>query len=100
MVNNALGSHANLSTLLAQSVNNANQTSVSPSLLTGSDLQAINDLQTNAPKITDGLLSQLNNETLDMNVAISREIYKSVLTHCNFTSFLIKVKCCKFILRK
>ena len=64
MVNNALGSHANLSTLLAQSVNNANQTSVSPSLLTGSDLQAINDLQTNESKITDGLLSQLNNETL------------------------------------
>ena len=64
MVNSTLGSQANLSTLLAQSVNNTNQTSVSPSLLTGSDLQAINDLQTNAPKITDGLLSQLNNETL------------------------------------
>ncbi|WP_024593005.1 MULTISPECIES: hypothetical protein [unclassified Pseudoalteromonas] len=69
MVNNALGSQSNLSTLLAQSVNNTNQTSVSPSLHTSSDLQAINDLQTNAPKITDELLSQLNNETIDEALA-------------------------------
>ncbi|WP_024596117.1 MULTISPECIES: hypothetical protein [Pseudoalteromonas] len=74
MVNNALGSHANLSTLLAQSVNNANQTSVSPSLLTGSDLQAINDLQTNAPKISDELLSQLNNETIDEALASNQKV--------------------------
>ncbi|MBB1325400.1 hypothetical protein H5089_07745 [Pseudoalteromonas sp. SR45-1] len=74
MVNSTLGSQANLSTLLAQSVNNTNQTSVSPSLLTGSDLQAINDLQTNAPKITDGLLSQLNNETLDETLASNQKV--------------------------
>ena len=74
MVNNALGSQSNLSTLLAQSVNNANQTSVSPSLLTGSDLQAINDLQTNAPKISDELLSQLNNETIDEALASNQKV--------------------------
>ncbi|MFL3652660.1 MAG: hypothetical protein ACI6PR_15730 [Pseudoalteromonas sp.] len=74
MVNNALGSQSNLSTLLAQSVNNANQTSVSPSLLTGSDLQAINDLQTNAPKISDELLSQLNNHTIDEALASNQKV--------------------------
>ncbi|WP_350603867.1 hypothetical protein [Pseudoalteromonas sp. SMN1298-MNA-CIBAN-0114] len=74
MVNNVLGSQANLSTLLAQSVNNANQSSVSPSLLTGSDLQAINDLQTNAPKISDELLSQLNNETIDEALASNQKV--------------------------
>ncbi|NMP79810.1 hypothetical protein HHE92_08375 [Pseudoalteromonas arctica] len=74
MVNNALGSQSNLSTLLAQSVNNANQTSVSPSLLTGSDLQAINDLQTNAPKISDELLSLLNNETIDEALASNQKV--------------------------
>ncbi|MBB1296974.1 hypothetical protein [Pseudoalteromonas sp. SR41-7] len=74
MVNNALGSHANLSTLLAQSVNNANQSSVSPSLHTSSDLQAINYLQTNESKITDGLLSQLNNETLDEALASNQKV--------------------------
>ncbi|MEI8625936.1 hypothetical protein P4S67_18500 [Pseudoalteromonas sp. B137] len=80
MVNNALGSHANLSTLLAQSVNNANQSSVSPSLHTSSDLQAINYLQTNAPKITGGLLSQLNNETLD-EALVSNQKVEDVLKH-------------------
>ncbi|MBH0017794.1 hypothetical protein [Pseudoalteromonas sp. NGC95] len=83
MVNNALGSQSNLSTLLAQSVNNANQTSVSPSLLTGSDLQAINDLQTNAPKISDELLSQLNNETIDEALASNQkagDVLKQQLT--------------------
>ncbi|MDO6463430.1 hypothetical protein [Pseudoalteromonas carrageenovora] len=74
MVNNALGSQSNLSILLAQSVNNANQTSVSPSLLTGSDLQAINDLQTNAPKISDELLSQLNNHTIDEALASNQKV--------------------------
>lgn len=74
MVNNALGSQSNLSTLLAQSVNNANQTSVSPSLLTGSDLQAISDLQTNAPKISDELLSQLNNETIDEALVSNQKV--------------------------
>ena len=74
MVYNALGSRSNLSTLLAQSVNNANQTSVSPSLLTGSDLQAINDLQTNAPKISDELLSQLNNHTIDEALASNQKV--------------------------
>ena len=28
------------------------------------------------------------------------KIHKYLSMHCNFTSFLIKVKCCKFILRK
>ena len=74
MVYNALGSQSNLSTLLAQSVNNANQTSVSPSLLTGSDLQAINDLQTNAPKTSDELLSQLNNHTIDEALASNQKV--------------------------
>ncbi|MDN3381532.1 hypothetical protein QL995_02405 [Pseudoalteromonas sp. APC 3358] len=74
MVNNALGSQSNLSTLHAQSVNNADQTSVSPSLLTGSDLQAINDLQTNAPKISDELLSQLNNETIDEALVSNQKV--------------------------
>ncbi|MEN8636650.1 hypothetical protein ABFV74_13170 [Pseudoalteromonas distincta] len=74
MVNNALGSQSNLSTLLAQSVNNANQTSVSPSLLTGSNLQAINDLQTNAPKISDELLSQLNNEAIDEALVSNQKV--------------------------
>ena len=74
MVNNALGSQSNLSTLLAQSVNNANQSSVSPSLHTSSDLQAINDLHINAPKITDELLSQLNNETIDEALASNQNV--------------------------
>lgn len=74
MVNSALGSQANLSTLLAQSVSNATQSSVSPSLHTSSDLQAINDLQTNESKITDGLLSQLNNETLDEALASNQNV--------------------------
>ncbi|ALQ10534.1 hypothetical protein WNY97_16225 [Pseudoalteromonas fuliginea] len=67
MVNNAFGSLANLNTLLAQSVNNTNQTSVTPTLHTSGDLQAINDLQTNAPKISDELLSQLNSESIASN---------------------------------
>lgn len=74
MVNSTLGSQANLSTLLAQSVSNATQSSVSPSLHTSSDLQAINDLQTNESKITDGLLSQLNNETLDEALASNQNV--------------------------
>ncbi|MDQ2042840.1 hypothetical protein NRL14_03710 [Pseudoalteromonas sp. 20-92] len=67
MVNNAFGSLANLNTLLAQSVNNTNQSSVTPTLHTSGDLQAINDLQTNAPKISDELLSQLNSESIASN---------------------------------
>ncbi|KAA1153384.1 hypothetical protein EU510_06190 [Pseudoalteromonas sp. FUC4] len=74
MVNNIFGSQANLSALLAQSVNNTNQSSVSPSLLTSSDLQAINDLHINAPKITDELLSQLNNETIDEALASNQKV--------------------------
>ncbi|MEI8704134.1 hypothetical protein [Pseudoalteromonas sp. B62] len=74
MVNNVFGSLANLNTLLAQSVNNTNQTSVTPALHTSGDLQAINDLQTNAPKISDGLLSQLNNETLDEALASNQKV--------------------------
>ncbi|MBQ4859133.1 hypothetical protein [Pseudoalteromonas sp. MMG007] len=74
MVNSTLGNHANLSALLAQSVNNTNQSSVSPSLHTSSDLQAINALHTNAPKITDELLSQLNNETIDEALASNQKV--------------------------
>ena len=74
MVNSTLGNHANLSALLAQSVNNTNQSSVSPSLHTSSDLQAINDLQTNAPKISYVLLSQLNNETIDEAPASNQKV--------------------------
>ena len=74
MVNNVFGSLANLNTLLAQSVNSTNQTSVTPTLHTSGDLQAINDLQTNAPKISDGLLSQLNNETLDEALASNQNV--------------------------
>ena len=79
MVNSTLGSQANLSTLLAQSVNNATQSSVSPSLLTGSDLQAINDLQTNAPKITNELLNQLNSESIASNQKVG-DILQQQLT--------------------
>ncbi|MEI8618471.1 hypothetical protein P4S63_19050 [Pseudoalteromonas sp. B193] len=74
MVNSTLGSQANLSTLLAQSVNNATQSSVSPSLHTSSDLQAINDLQTNESKITDELLNQLNDETLYETITSNQKI--------------------------
>ncbi|WP_405597274.1 MULTISPECIES: hypothetical protein [unclassified Pseudoalteromonas] len=56
MVNNILGSHANLSTLLAQSVNNANQTTPPTSL------QATANLEANAQKITDELLGQFSDE--------------------------------------
>ena len=34
-----------------------------------------------------------------MDIAISRK-YLRISTHCNFTSFLIKVKCCIFIFRQ
>ncbi|MBQ4800821.1 hypothetical protein J8L73_17120 [Pseudoalteromonas sp. MMG006] len=74
MVNSTLGNHANLSALLAQSVNNRSQSSVSPSLHTSSDLQAINALHINAPKITDELLSQLNNETIDEALASNQKV--------------------------
>ncbi|TMP11135.1 hypothetical protein CWC11_01800 [Pseudoalteromonas sp. S3178] len=74
MVNNIFGSQANLSTMLTQSVNNANQTPATPSLHNSGDLQAINDLQTNAPKITDELLSQLNNETIDEALASNQKV--------------------------
>lgn len=74
MVNSTLGNHANLSALLAQSVNNTNQSSVSPSLHTSSDLQAINALHINAPKITDELLSQLNNENTDEALASNQKV--------------------------
>lgn len=79
MVNNILVSQANLSTMLAQSVNNANQTSVTPSLRTSSDLQAINDLQTNAPKITNELLNQLNSESIASNQKVG-DILQQQLT--------------------
>ena len=79
MVNNILGSQANLSTMLAQSVNNANQTSVTPSLRTSGDLQAINDLQTNAPKITNELLNQLNSESIASNQKVG-DILQQQLT--------------------
>ncbi|XQF94162.1 hypothetical protein ACOBV9_23075 (plasmid) [Pseudoalteromonas espejiana] len=87
MVNNIFGSQVNLSTMLAQSVNNANQTSVSPSLLTGSDLQAINDLQTNAPKISDVLLSQLNNETIDEALASNQKV--GIFYNSNLPRYLL-----------
>ena len=79
MVNNILGSQANLRTMLAQSVNNANQTSVTPSLRTSGDLQAINDLQTNAPKITNELLNQLNSESIASNQKVG-DILQQQLT--------------------
>jgi hypothetical protein len=79
MVNNILGSQANLTTMLAQSVNNANQTSVTPSLRTSGDLQAINDLQTNAPKITNELLNQLNSESIASNQKVG-DILQQQLT--------------------
>jgi len=79
MVNNILGSQANLSTMLAQSVNNVNQTSVTPSLRTSGDLQAINDLQTNAPKITNELLNQLNSESIASNQKVG-DILQQQLT--------------------
>ena len=79
MVNNILGSQANLSTMLAQSVNNANQTSVTPSLRTSGDLQAINDLQTNAHKITNELLNQLNSESIASNQKVG-DILQQQLT--------------------
>ena len=74
MVNNIFGSQANLSTVLAQSVNNANQTSATPSLHSSGDPQAINDLQINAPKITDELLSQLNDETLYETITSNQKV--------------------------
>ncbi len=79
MVNNILGSQANLSTMLAQSVNNVNQTSVTPSLRTSGDLQAINDLQTNAHKITNELLNQLNSESIASNQKVG-DILQQQLT--------------------
>ena len=79
MINNILGSQANLSTMLAQSVNNANQTSVTPSLRTSGDLQAINDLQTNAPKITNELLNQQNRESIASNPKVG-DILQQQLT--------------------
>ena len=79
MVTNILGSMANLSTMLGQSVNNANTTSVTPSLRTSGDPQAINDLQTNAPKITDELLSQLNSESIASNQKVG-DILQQQLT--------------------
>ena len=51
MVNNILGSQANLSTLLAQSVNNTRQTP--------------NVIQGNVPNITNEQLNQLNNAKAD-----------------------------------
>ncbi|WP_231616606.1 hypothetical protein [Pseudoalteromonas sp. SWN29] len=74
MVNNILGSQANLSTMIAQSVNNANQTSATPSLHSSGDPQAINDLQTNAAKITDELLSQLNDETIYETISSNQKV--------------------------
>ena len=41
----------------------------------------------------------LNNERLDINVASSPKNLR-ISTHCNFTSFLIKVKRCKLMCRK
>ena len=79
MVTNILGSMANLSTMLGQSVNNANTTSVTPSLRTSGNPQAINDLQTNAPKITDELLSQLNSESIASNQKVG-DILQQQLT--------------------
>ena len=79
MVTNILGSMANLSTMLGQSVNNANTTSVTPALRTSGDPQAINDLQTNAPKITNELLSQLNSESIASNQKVG-DILQQQLT--------------------
>lgn len=70
---------ANLSTMLAQSVNNANQTSDTPSLGTSGDPQAINNLQTNAPTITNELLSQLNSELIASNQKVG-DILQQQLT--------------------
>ena len=85
MINNILGSQANLSTMLAQSVNKTNQTSVTPSLRTSGDLQAINDLQTNAPKITNELLNQPNRESIASNPKVG-DILQQQLTSLFTTS--------------
>jgi len=74
MVNSTFGNHGDLSALLAQSVNNTSQTSATPSLHSSGNLQAINNLQTNPPKITDELLSQLNNDTTDEALASDQKV--------------------------
>jgi len=85
-MNNTLGSHTNLRSLLTQSVGNANQTFVNPSQRNDGNLQAINNLQTNAPKITDELLSQLNTEPSTSNQKVEDVLQQQLTSLFTITS--------------
>lgn len=65
MINNALSNNANLNGLFSRSVKGAEQPSLSNSSLSEHNLQALNDIKATASNISEQLISQLNEQTID-----------------------------------
>ena len=65
MINNALSNNSNLNTLFSRSVKGAEQPSLSNSSLSEHNLQALNDIKATASNISEQLISQLNDQTID-----------------------------------